>query len=669
MRPIIIGLYGISGCGKTFLLNQLRTKFRDDETPITVYDGSQVIDTVVPGGMKTFLAAEDPEQQQWRRCAIESIKEKARLSGGMAVVAGHFLLWDPRTQTGNAVYTENDLDIYTHILYLNVSTDVIYQRRRDDREKARPPWSREDLERWQEAEKAELRRVCPRRDILYMQLGDKVMADRVHEIIMDLVRHNEHYSVSQAVLRLDTIMKAKHEECETVIVLDADRTLTARDTGLMFWEEANRCRTDKMTGGSPLKKLFGGPMGYSYSAFLQAALMYEEAVDDNVFEILCQAVAKKTVLYPEMRCLLHFIAYYSNVQLMIVTCGVGRIWDHILQKEGLSKHITVIGGGRLHGGLIVTPGLKEALVSHLQVSYGVFVWAFGDSPLDLPMLKKADRAVVIVGDAETRSQTMEDALAGAIENEGLRAHQAVLTPGAAQLLSFEKLPEARLTQREFVAQILARGSYLPQLTVIDATKKAATKLLMTNMRDSRYTGTLLRSVHRNVGTYLATEYLTDLIGLEIYAIRHVQGHDTDGYKLSHEHRTLIVALMRAGEPMASGVNDVFPAASFLHAWQPADIRRQHLEGLVTVILVDSVINSGETVARFLQHIRNLHATIRVVVVAGVLQEKAVSPAASLGQLSRESPIEVVALRISKNQFTGRGSTDTGNRLFNTTHLP
>jgi hypothetical protein len=32
----------------------------------------------------------------------------------------------------------------------------VYIRRRDDREKARPPWSQEDLERWQEAEKVEV---------------------------------------------------------------------------------------------------------------------------------------------------------------------------------------------------------------------------------------------------------------------------------------------------------------------------------------------------------------------------------------------------------------------------------------------------------------------------------------------------------------------------------
>ena len=50
----------------------------------------------------------------------------------------------------------------------------------------------------------------------------------------------------------------------------------------------------------------------------------------------------------------------------------------------------------------------------------------------------------------------------------------------------------------------------------------------------------------------------------------------------------------------------------------------HIQVQRTVLLVDSVVNSGKTVVQFVQHIRNLHATIRVVVVAGVVQAQSVS---------------------------------------------
>jgi len=86
------------------------------------------------------------------------------------------------------------------------------------------------------------------------------------------------------------------------------------------------------------------------------------------------------------------------------------------------------------------------------------------------------------------------------------------------------------------------------------------------------------------------------------------------------------------------------------------------------VLVDSVINNGKTVVEFIKRVRSLHSTIRVVVVAGVVQDRSIPRLqTALGQL-REEEIHLVALRMSINKFTGKGPTDTGDRLFNTTHI-
>jgi uracil phosphoribosyltransferase len=185
------------------------------------------------------------------------------------------------------------------------------------------------------------------------------------------------------------------------------------------------------------------------------------------------------------------------------------------------------------------------------------------------------------------------------------------------------------------------------------------------MRNADINGPVLRDAHFEAGAYLAREFLSELIGLEELTIRHVQGNKTSGHRLLGEKRTLIAALMRGGEPMALGVNKVFPEATFLHASKPEDIERQDLEGKITVILVDSVINNGTTVVKFVQSIRSLHAAIRIVVVAGVVQDQAVSGCSPIKALARSSELTVVALRLSKNKYTGSGTTDTGNRLFNT----
>jgi uracil phosphoribosyltransferase len=298
----------------------------------------------------------------------------------------------------------------------------------------------------------------------------------------------------------------------------------------------------------------------------------------------------------------------------------------------------------------------------------MYVWAFGDDVLDLPMLSKADQAIVVVGEEQTRSKTMDAALLNAIDNGGLPARQALLPSNASPRLDTTKLPLIQLTDPELIDSIIRRRSRHP-LQVLHATDRNAAKLLMTPMRDATVASPVLREAHRRVGWYLATEFLTEMIGMEEYPIPHVQGHQTSGYRLCHEKKTSIVALMRGGEAMALGVNEAFPRAMFVHAKRPKDIEPHHLLRQHTVVLVDSVVNSGKTVVNFVQHVRSLHATIRIVVVAGVAQAQSVSEGSLAQALARHANFSLVALRLSDNKFTGRGTTDTGNRLFNTTHLP
>ena len=125
--------------------------------------------------------------------------------------------------------------------------------------------------------------------------------------------------------------------------------------------------------------------------------------------------------------------------------------------------------------------------------------------------------------------------------------------------------------------------------------------------------------------------------------------------------------MRGGEPMALGINDVLPFATFLHARGANDILPEILSGIKTILLIDSVINSGESILSFVQHIRTLHATVRIVVIAGVIQSKAVTSSEMSQQLCKFRHLSFLTLRLSENKFTGQGGTDTDNRLFNTTN--
>jgi uracil phosphoribosyltransferase/adenylate kinase/phosphoserine phosphatase len=662
-KAVVVGLYGVPGSGKTFLLNQLKQEL--GEQNFAFYEGSQKIAELVSGGLDAFQKLEEREKMEWRQLAIEIIRKECIESGRVAVVAGHFMFWPEEEEVGRSVYTQNDLDIFTHVLYLDLPDEVVLQRRLADTDRNRPSTSITHLGKWQQAEKTQLRDLCRNHGILFSLISpQRMLLNQVSPLLRDFQHHNEKHNLSLAESLLDETVVAGQGRLETVLVMDADRTLAAVDTGVLFWDRISG--SQRVHKDHPLKTLFSSAMGYSYTAFRQATLLYEEAADDQKFDAICDDVASAVVMYPEFVALLHLVEKEEHVGAVIISCGLRRVWEKVLEREGLSKTVKVVAGGRIADGFVVTAAVKAALVARLRNDHQTYVWAFGDSPLDLGMLSKANQAIVVVGEEERRSKTMDAALTNAIGTDGLRARQAVLPSYASPRLDTTQLPLIQLTEQTFLDAVLCRRA---GIQVLHATSRNAAKLLMTPMRHAGVVGPTLRESHRRVGQYLATEFLSSVIGIEEYQIPHVQGHNTSGYRLLNEQKTSIVALMRGGEPMAFGVNEICPLAMFVHAKDPEDIKPHHLQGQSTVVLVDSVVNNGKTVVQFEQHVRRLHASIRIVVIAGVIQAESVAADGLIRGIARSTKLSLIALRLSENKFTGRGTTDTGNRLFNTTHVP
>ncbi|KAL1606515.1 hypothetical protein SLS60_003920 [Paraconiothyrium brasiliense] len=666
-KPAIIGIYGIPGSGKTFLLNQLKRVL--SATSFNFYEGSEMIANLVPGGLKDFDDMNAQEKMYWRELAIDTIRSQSEASGKTAVVTGHFMFWPEAAKEGCPVYTQNDLGTYTHIIYLDIPIETIEQRRWNDVSRPRPHTSVAHLFKWQQAEKTWLQSLCSEHGILSSILtSDSTLKSKALVLLRDFSIHTEVYNEIQAQVKLDASMASHQSLPDTFLVLDGDRTLAAQDTGSLFWKELFSLRQE--TSRDPLKSLFSGPLGYSYGAFRQAMLLYEDAVDEENYDTICQRVASQVPVHPEFVSLLQLVAQQEHIGAIVVSCGLRRVWEKVLEREGLLNTVTVIAGGRISDGFVVTAETKAAIVSRLQTLHGAYVWAFGDSPLDLPMLKTADEAIVVVGDEFTRSKSMDSALLAAMDQGGLRARQVTLPCTASPRLNVSKLPVVDLNRIEVISALLHRHDRSARFPIYHATNKSAAKLLATAARDAAVAGPALRKAHRQAGWYLACEFVTKIIGLEDCPISHVLGHGATGFRLLQEQATTIVAIMRAGEPMASGVSQAFPLAMYVHANKPGDLAHHHVQNQNQVVLVDSVINSGKTIVEFVQHIRELDAKTRIVVVAGVVQGQCVSSSSETYKaLASCGDISLVTLRISSTKFTGSGTTDTGNRLFNTTHLP
>ena len=275
--------------------------------------------------------------------------------------------------------------------------------------------------------------------------------------------------------------------------------------------------------------------------------------------------------------------------------------------------------------------------------------------------------MIVVGDEQTRSRTMEGELTLAIEEGRFTAYQAVLARETSPRLSTSILPLVDLNGRQFWdGVVLGHSGVVPSITHFTETRLS--RMLATPMRDAANSGPVLRQAHWQTGRYLALQTLPDLLGIEEYMIQHVQGHQVAGSRVAQQDKTLIVALMRGGEPMALGVSEVLPSASFLHAYLPEDIKSEHVEAIPTIILVDSVINSGQTIVDFVQRLEMLCQALCTVVIAGVVQSEAIAKLEVLQSSLHHQKLHLVARRLSTNKFTGRAGTDTGNRLYHTERL-
>ncbi|KFY21495.1 hypothetical protein V493_07358 [Pseudogymnoascus sp. VKM F-4281 (FW-2241)] len=430
------------------------------------------------GGLPAFKELPAEQKLKFREKAIRSIKDDCTIRKTAGIVAGHATFWDEKDDGAITVITPKDLEIYSHILYLKTDPEVIQQQRLRDLERNRDIVSVDHLKKWQDQEESMLHTLCrvhgihfsvvsPRRDTE----SEDMFLIRLWRLVSDLGLHNENVYRSNAMSKLEEAMDTdatRGGRLRTMLVMDADKTSAPQDVGNMFWGKVSISGASS-AAKNPMKGLFGGPSGYSYHSFRQATLLYEEAVSDGAFNDICEELASEVAMYPEF----------------------------------------------------LTAGLKADLVAHIQDAYQAKVYAFGDSPLDLPMLIQADRAIVVVGDENSRSKSMETALGDAIRTQGLVASQLVLPSTATPRLDSAKLPLLRLSQADIEA-ILCN----PNFRLIHATNSSASKLLTTQTRDSTGAGPALREAHRRIGWYLAVEFISKVIGLESYEIPHVQGGHT-----------------------------------------------------------------------------------------------------------------------------------------------
>lgn len=194
------------------------------------------------------------------------------------------------------------------------------------------------------------------------------------------------------------------------------------------------------------------------------------------------------------------------------------------------------------------------------------------------------------------------------------------------------------------------------------TSKAAARLLANQSRRADIDARALSQAHHEIGRLLGYE-LTESLQLENYTIQHCQG-PREGVRIKDEHRVAIVCLMRSGQYLADGLRDVlreaplFPVTPCRSSGLTEKDLRTILSGNPhTVVIVDAVVNTGESLRPILMQLA-ASSGVRVHVLA------AVAPTPTAERLAGEfSAVTFEYLRLSENQYVGKGQTDTGDRVF------
>ncbi|KAK6858454.1 uracil phosphoribosyltransferase-domain-containing protein [Apiospora arundinis] len=304
----VIGIYGLPGSGKTQLVNDLKKDWEQGKIKLKVpensnystdrfghmdfhfYELSEMIESVVPGGWTAYESFEIPQKQEWHQFVIEKIKLPA---------------------------------------------EFIRTRRENDIALERPHASVDHIRQWQTAEERHMIDLCLATDTIFSYIKScRHLSDLLHWFRSDY----QHNDLSYAHVELDEVLGAS-ENLQTMLVLNS-RILTSSNIWVEFLKHS--------TFDSDMKKFILMEFILKRSASARQLLLLMElgAADDHEFNAICDLVASKLVIYPEIERLLQFAAWVDHIGILILTAGIRRILESLLKQNGLSDAVKVIGGGR-----------------------------------------------------------------------------------------------------------------------------------------------------------------------------------------------------------------------------------------------------------------------------------------------------------------------------------
>ena len=531
-----IALYGMPCAGKSTMMSRL--------SGARILHGSKELQRLSEGKFASFS---ESEKERVRIAYTDFVKS---LDDKLIVSDGHYSFLK------EVVFTEADGELYDVFIYLYCEPKELLDRYRlSEKNEKYASLSEEIVSQWQYFEIESLRAECHHRNKDFYVISDNGNQCKIEEFLEALKSGYSSYDIAKSIV--EKITNVYPEPIELCIV-DGDKTIIKQDS-FRF------CCNGKTS-------VFDGDFYSGYQSWL--------------FSNECDASEFSLIRVKDIEINEDVWSQIKDNPYIVLSSGISEIWSYIGDEKGISN---IIADSR------ISADTKYFVVKELQKK-GYSIKAFGDSKIDIYMLREAKEGTLYIGDRISRSLKRE-------RLEGL------------QLL---------YSHNHFILSESYDEDVINDISICKS--------------NSGINGSRLATAHMRLGERLG-KILKNMIP---------------------EQNTALLVLERGGRFFGDGLYSGFGGS--IYPCNPSKDEIPIIDADI-VVIVDSVINTGKSIERIIDKLRENNPKVEIVLVTNVIQRNATE---------RFKEYLLLAVRVSDNSFVGKNQAtqkgnsgpDTADRLFN-----
>lgn len=338
-----LALYGMPCAGKTTIMSGL--------SGIRVLHGSKELQKLSGG---SFSSLSEEGKKKVRVSYTDYVRS---LNDEMIISDGHYSF------LREVVFTEADGELYDVFLYLYCEPKVLLERfKLSEKNTKYASLSEEIIRQWQQFEIEMLRRECHIRQKDFYVISDNGSQCKIEKFLEAIKNGYSSYDVAMSIA--EEIIRIFPEPSEIYIV-DGDKTMIKQDS----FRFCCNGKTSVFDGD-----FYSGYQSWLFSNESDISAFDKDRIKDiTINELIWEAINGKSYV--------------------VMSSGISEIWSYIGAEKGMSNVIA-----DTH----ISADTKYFVVKELQ-KRGYVVNAYGDSKIDIYMLKEAKTGTLYIGEKISRS--------------------------------------------------------------------------------------------------------------------------------------------------------------------------------------------------------------------------------------------------------------------------